>query len=106
MDWREESRAVIEDIRKDVKEIAVSDKLPVGDNGIYLNLTTLDGDRRCILMSTAGFEIAGQDYDQIDNPADEPVSYETPYALLSAISQLYTTSFANRLCAAMMKIKE
>lgn len=50
MDWRKESQAVIEDIQKDVKEIVLSDKLPVDDTGIYINLQTLDGDKFCIKL--------------------------------------------------------
>lgn len=108
MDWKAEARAVIEDIKQDVKEIAVSDKLPGDDNGIYLNVETLDRDenRFCVRMSALGFEIVGREYDQVAEAAeeDQSVIYETPYALLSAISKSYSESFANRLCAALKKI--
>lgn len=106
MDWIKESQAVIADIKKDVKDIAVSDKYPVDETGIFLNITTLDGDRFCAKMTSAGFEIVGQDYDQDTSDGQEGDVYETPYAMLSAISKMYTDSFANRLCAAMMKISE
>lgn len=106
MDWTQEAQAVIKDIQKDVKEIAVSDKWPMDDTGVHLNLTTLDGDRFCVKMTCAGFEIVAKEYDKATSEDIEPIIYETPYAMLSAISKMYTDSFANRLCAAMMKIAE
>lgn len=106
MDWRQESQAVIEDIREDVKEIVISSKLLGDDTGIYLNVTTLDGGKFCIRMSTMGFEIAAKEYDLDTSGDNEPVLFETSYALLSAISKLYTESFANRLCAAMKDIPQ
>lgn len=107
MDWRKESLAVIRDVQKDVRQIAISDKLPVDDAGIYMNLTTLDGERFCIRMSSRGFEIAATEHDREDATGDEePTVFENPYALLSAISNLYTNSFADRLCTAMNNIPQ
>lgn len=104
MDWIIESQAVIDDIKQDVQEISISKRLPVDDSGIYLNLTTLDGQKFCVKMSTAGFEIVAKEYNQDRSTDEESTIYETPYSMLSAISPMYTASFANRLRVAMEKI--
>lgn len=98
MNWREEALAIISDIQADVREVKISDSIAIDEEGVHLNLKTLDGESFCIKLSGAGFSVVGHAYDTCDQ--ESPI-YETPYALLSVISKLYTESFANRLSSAL-----
>lgn len=110
IEWKSEAQAIINDVRSHVKDIAVSDKLPSSRTHIFLNVTTLEGRRMCVQISSAGFQIVGSEYD--DNTAaiemdQHPIReeiYETPYALLSEVSDGYVQSFGGELANALQKL--
>lgn len=116
--WRSEALAIIEDIRKFVKQISISHHLPCDQNGIYMNLETKEGSRLTIELSSAGFRVCGHQFDTLikedtgpavmagseqdqQQHADGQISlnvyYETPYALLDSISIGYRDCFSTEL---------
>lgn len=110
IEWQSEAQAIINDVKNHVKNIAVSDKLPSSRTHIFLNLTTLEGRRMCVQISSAGFQVVGSEYDdntvarQVDQHSSHEEIYETPYALLSVVSQGYTQSFGGELAKALQKL--
>lgn len=99
--WRLEAQAVIDDVRKHVQELRVSERLTSTNQVIYLNLITLEGLRFCVELSAAGFAIVGNRHDDTSNMGNE--RFETPYSLLDFISPQYRNSFGNAL---LDKLKE
>ncbi|XP_039303752.1 GSK3-beta interaction protein isoform X2 [Solenopsis invicta] len=100
--WRLEAQAVIDDVRKHVQDLKVSERLINTNQVIYLNLTTLEGLQFCVELSAAGFAIVGNRYDDTSN-ADNIERFETPYSLLDFVSPQYRNSFGNAL---LDKLKE
>lgn len=92
--WEQEAEGVIKDIENQVKEIKIS-TLPVTKHGIYLNVTTLEGQTFCFHLGSSGFEVVGHDYDKADESGND--AYETPYALLRSISEKFTPAFNDSL---------
>ncbi|XP_020297838.1 GSK3-beta interaction protein [Pseudomyrmex gracilis] len=99
--WRLEAQAVINDVRKHVQDLKVSERLTSTNQIIYLNLTTLEGLRFCVELSAAGFTIVGNRHDDTSNTGNE--RFETPYSLLDFVSPQYRNSFGNTL---LDKLKE
>lgn len=106
-DWQGEAEAIINDVQSHVKEICISSKIPLTENDIHLNITTLEERKICVRLSSSGFEIVGETYDEIgEESVHHTEIYETPYALLQQISPLYIASFGNSLVNALNKIKD
>lgn len=93
--WKQEAEAVINDVSLHVNSIEISQKLKISDSNIYLNVTTIEGNRFCVELSSQGFRIVGNDFNE--NIIDSNVFYETPYSLLNDISDNFKESFANLL---------
>ena len=92
--WTQEAEGVVKDIANQVKEIKIS-TLPATKHGIYVNVTTLEGQKFCFHLGSSGFEIVGHDYDKTNESENEV--YETPYALLRSISDKFTPAFNDSL---------
>lgn len=99
--WQLEAQAVINDVKKHVQDLRVSERLISTNQVIYLNLITLEGLRFCIELSAAGFAIVGNRHDDTSNAGNE--RFETPYGLLDFVSPQYKNSFGNAL---LDKLKE
>ncbi|EGI67204.1 PREDICTED: GSK3-beta interaction protein [Acromyrmex echinatior] len=99
--WRLEAQAVINDVKKHVQDLRVSERLTSTNQMIYLNLITLEGLRFCVELSAAGFAIIGNRHDDTSNARNE--RFETPYGLLNFVSPQYRNSFGNAL---LDKLKE
>lgn len=103
LSWEDEAAAVIRDVKQHVKQIFISECLPSNSYEIYINIETLESSKYCIRSSGSGFQIAGDGYDNksiyegVRQCDDEPEIFETPYSLLSSISPLYNSSFAQEL---------
>ncbi|XP_024938472.1 GSK3-beta interaction protein [Cephus cinctus] len=93
--WKNEAQAVINDVKRHVRDIGLSEKLRSTNSFIYLNLTTLEGFKYCVELSGAGFTIVGNQHDDTSNRGNE--RFETPYSLLNYVSPLYENSFGNLL---------
>lgn len=100
--WEDEATAVINDVRNHVKEIVISKKLVSNNSKIYLNITTIENRKICVRLSGTGFQVVGFDYDS--ETSEDAIPYETPYALLSAVSQGYVRSFGTNLTDALKKL--
>ncbi|XP_018345494.1 PREDICTED: GSK3-beta interaction protein [Trachymyrmex septentrionalis] len=99
--WRLEAQAVINDVKKHVQDLRMSERLTSTNQIIYLNLITLEGLRFCVELSAAGFAIVGNRHDDTSNASNE--RFETPYGLLNFVSPQYRNSFGNAL---LDKLKE
>lgn len=113
IDWRAEAAAVIDDVRQHVRDIRIAtDAGPAADNGsrthIYLNVTTLEDRQLCVRLCARGFRVVGQAYDSVLADTDESpeMTYDTPYALLGAMSRGYTQSFGDVLSGALQKLAD
>ncbi|XP_054269570.1 GSK3B-interacting protein [Macrosteles quadrilineatus] len=95
-DWEAEAAAVIQDVRAHVKNIQLS-AVPLPSRGVYINITTLESQRLCVLLGPSGFQVVGNAYDDISLENLNCRFYETPYSLLSAVSPSYDQSFGNLL---------
>lgn len=107
--WEKEANGIIKDVNKHVKEILISRKFQSTDSDIFLNITILEGTKMCVRVSCEGFEIVGNEYDSNSLESSEDYFsniYETPYALLSNISNKYVESFGNDLVNALNLIVE
>lgn len=102
--WRLEAQAVINDVRKHVQDLRVSERLVSTNRVVYLNLTTLEGLEFCVELSAAGFAIVGNRHDDRSNAVNE--RFETPYGLLDFVSPLYRDSFGNSLMDKLKKLSE
>ena len=105
IDWKIEATAIINDIKKHVKEIRISEKFTCSSE-VFINMTTLEDTRICVKLDRSGLQVVGRDYDVADivNPNDS--IYETPYSLLSSVSEKYVQSFGDCLTSALNKIKD
>ncbi|XP_076174977.1 GSK3-beta interaction protein [Ptiloglossa arizonensis] len=102
--WKQEAQAVINDVKQHVTSIEVSEKLQSTDQFIYLNLTTLEGLKFCIELSSAGFSVVGNQHDDTSNTGNE--YFETPYSLLGLVSPQYRNSFGNSLFDKLKKLSD
>lgn len=101
--WEDEARAIISDVKNHVRQIFISEQLPSSNREIFLNCETLEENKYTIRVSSSGFQTVGNDFDNIEQLTDG-VTYETAYALLGAISPNYINSFGNDLAKALEKI--
>lgn len=112
IDWRAEATAVINDVREHVRDIRIATGAsPAADSGrthIYLNVTTLEDRQLCVRLCGRGFRVVGQAYDSVLADTDESseMTYDTPYALLGAMSRGYTQSFGDVLSGALQKLAD
>lgn len=102
--WRLEAQAVINDVKKHVQDLRVSERLISTNQVIYLNLTTLEGLRFCVELSAVGFAIVGNRHDDTSNVGNE--RFETPYSLLDFVSPQYRNSFGNSLLDKLKELSE
>lgn len=98
--WEDEARAIIDDIKSHVHNVFISETLPSNNREIFLNCETLEQSKYTIRISSNGFQAVGHDFDSTDQ-LTTAVAYETPYALLGVISPSYTKSFGNDLAKAL-----
>lgn len=104
--WTEEAQAVIKDVENCVEFIQVSPKLQSSNTNIYLNVTTVEGDKVTVSLSGQGFAVVGRgghDLNDLD-PAEEDFR-ETPYSLLSEISPGFTKMFGSSLVEKLTQLK-
>jgi hypothetical protein len=106
IDWTTEATAVMNDIRKHVKECKLSEKFHTNASEAYINMTTLEDIRICIKLDRSGLQVVGRDYDVADIVNSNNSIYETPYSLLSSISGKYVQSFGDCLTSALNQIKD
>ncbi|KAG5670915.1 hypothetical protein PVAND_001144 [Polypedilum vanderplanki] len=102
IDWTQEANAVINDVKKHVKTIEISDKLISDGSNIFLNVTLLEGKTMTVLLDNNGFHIVSLEHNSIDEETSE-TTYETIYALLQAHSEQFINSFGNALVSALEK---
>jgi hypothetical protein len=80
------------------------------DRCIFLNVTTLEGEKFTVKLTSDGFTVCGRGaYDQVDQHKSEQKQkgdeekeeevYETPYALLGALSPGFSKAFGDSLAA-------
>jgi hypothetical protein len=93
--WKTEATAVIQDIQEHVQNVGISDKIQSTNQCIYINVTTMEGNKYCIQLSANGFRTVGNAYDSKTEPSNR--HFETPYALLNHISPSYRIVFGNSL---------
>lgn len=106
-DWITEAEGIIKDVKMHLKDVHISTVAKTTQYEVFLNVTTLEDREICIRVSTLGFGIVGQKYDQTDGVAlESPEIYETPYALFSCISPKYIESFGNSLVSALNQLKD
>lgn len=94
--WILEAQAIIDDVKQHVADIKVSKKLRNSNQSFHLNLTTLEGSRFCIEVSSAGFTIVGNEHDDATSKGENE-RFETPYSLLNFVSPQYKDSFGSSL---------
>ena len=97
--WRDEAISTINDIKCFVNSISICDKLPCDQSGIYFNLETKEGKQLTVELSTAGYSICGEAFDQLTTQSNGHSTqyFETIYALLDFISPGYRESFSSSL---------
>jgi len=114
--WKEEAQAVIKDVKEQVKDINISDKLQSDNSCIYLNITTVEDLKLTVQLSVQGFRVvSSNEHDFIetkdtieddDENSEEVTFYETPYSLLDSISPGYREAFGNNLASQLRKLSE
>ncbi|CAO1433742.1 unnamed protein product [Diamesa serratosioi] len=104
LNWKDEAQAVINDVKYHLSKIEIAENT-LSKSSIYLNLTTLEGTKLCVLMNSEGFRVTGNIHDCCDIK-DEVEIYETIYSLLQTHSPKYVNSFAATLAAALNNLKE
>jgi len=110
--WKEEAKAVIYDVKDQVKDIKISDKLQGTNCSIYLNLTTIEDLKFTVELSPQGFVVVAKDvHDTIsseisETPSEELTYFETPYSLLNSVSPGYQQAFGQSLCTQLRKISQ
>ncbi len=102
IDWKVEASGIIKDISSHVIQFVISDKLQTPEEGVYLNLETLEKQKFTIKLNYFGFAIVGKDFD--DNTLEDKkggagatTQFETIYSLLQSISPKYISNFAGNL---------
>lgn len=54
-EWKHEIKAVISDVKDYVKEISIAEEIPCSNSEIYCNITTFEGEKFCIELTSSGF---------------------------------------------------
>ncbi|XP_053954046.1 GSK3-beta interaction protein-like [Anastrepha ludens] len=111
INWEEEAAAIIRDVNPHVALIEISRQLPSNESKVYLNVRTIEGQEYCVQVSSIGFRVVANKFDEInannnDVTEDEDEVYETPYALLDKISPSYVESFGNQLCKQLLSVQQ
>lgn len=104
LDWRTEAEAVVDDVKYHVSRLEIAERTQSNES-IYMNLTTLEGNKLCVMMSLEGFRVTGDIHNCCDIKNEDEV-YETMYALLQTHSPRYVSSFAATLALALNNLKE
>lgn len=102
-DLRYDAAHVAKNLAFTVKGISISDKLTSNANLVFLNVTTLEGDRFCIELSERGYRIIGGDYDDVS--LDRQQFFESLNSLLETVSPLYTCAFGEALITKLHDVK-
>ncbi|CAG0917858.1 unnamed protein product [Notodromas monacha] len=102
--WRSEANAVIQDVSSGLLSAAVSEVLEITDGGIYINVSTLEGNKYCIELSPNGFAIVGNGFDVRD--LKEKQYFETPYSLLDSLSPMYRENFYKQLSSKLEEVQK
>ena len=63
--WKEEAMGVIKEIKDYVKQLTISELVSSSSSAIYLNLTTLEGDKYTVRLSERGFSIVACELDSV-----------------------------------------
>lgn len=102
IDWTEEAYGVIADTAGNVTDLSICQSLKTSSpqEGIYLNLYTLENKAFTIKLDSRGYSVVGNSLDcnkleQEDSAG--ATAFETIYALLQSISPKYVSSFAGSL---------
>ncbi|CAO1427813.1 unnamed protein product [Diamesa tonsa] len=101
--WKAEAKAVVEDVKYHVINLEISEETE-SKTSIYMNLTTLEGNKLRLMLSMEGFRVTGTIHNCCEIKEEDEV-YETIYALLQTHSPKYVNSFATSLAAALSSLK-
>lgn len=93
MDWLNEAKAVIEDVKEFVNRIKISEEKESSNMGIYFEIETLESEILLVHMSAGGFKID----DRLNEETNDSQGYETINALLFNSSTKYREKFAQCL---------
>lgn len=107
--WKEEAEAVIHDVKDQVKDIKISEKLQSTNSCIYLNLTTVEDLKFTVELSPQGFVVVAKDLHdtvQVETPSENLTYFETPYSLLDSVSPGYREAFGKSLASQLRKISQ
>lgn len=111
--WKEEAEAVIYDVKDQVNDIKISEKLQGTNTCIYINITTVEDLKFTVELSPQGFVVVAKDvHDTIsvdipsDSESDGLTYFETPYSLLDSISPGYREAFGKSLASQLRKISQ
>jgi len=110
--WKEEAEAVIHDVKDQVKDIKISEKLQSTNSCIYLNITTVEDLKFTVELSPQGFVVVAKDvHDTIsktisETPSEDLTYFETPYSLLDSVSPGYREAFGKSLASQLRKISQ
>lgn len=102
LNWKSEAQAVVDDVKYHLNKIDIAENT-LTNTSIYLNLTTLEDTKLCVMMNSEGFRVTGYIHDCCD--IKDEVVYETIYALLQTHSPKYVNSFAAKLATALDNLK-
>lgn len=97
IDWQEEAQSVIRDVGFALKSIAISSHLPYTQTEIYFNIETRERKKLCVELSSYGFKVVADQFDEIVDRYQDQTYYETPYALLDKYSGQFRQCFAAAL---------
>ncbi|XP_054724271.1 GSK3-beta interaction protein-like [Uloborus diversus] len=97
IDWQEEAEAVIRDVGFALKSISISSQMPQSSTEIYFNIETREGQKLCVELSSYGFRVVSDCFDDAKEGFPDQTYYETPYALFDKYSSQFRHCFANEL---------
>lgn len=125
IDWNEEAKAIIRDVKQFVNMIDLSKINNEPDNynnrqQIYINLETKEGNQFTLCLSASGLRICASTFDldeeqsrsggisnnDEDSTEIEAEIYETIYALLTNKSPAYRQAFASALANKIVAISD
>lgn len=97
IDWKKEAEAVIKDVGFALRKIEISSSMPQSQTEIYFNIETREGQKYCVELSSYGFRVVSDRFDQAVDTYPDETYYETPYALLDKYSSQFRECFAAAL---------
>lgn len=101
--WLVEAEQQMHDIRSNAKLVEIS-TLGSDDTGVYINITSLEDKCFCVYLSSHGFRVVGKEHNSTTSPSEQ--AYESPYALMNAISPGYQASMSNQLFNALASLQQ